>query len=597
MGKKGGLGKAAGNGSKNAKKDKQRHQKLIFRILSSYLLILILLLAVGGSGLYSIKQLEQSMKDMYTQRMQAVTNMMQLASYYDRLNGTIAAALLMSSTEMTSYITQIEVVREEIDTRVQLLMNQAAAYGLTAEKAVEFQSIWNDYSNDLYSVLDWMKKGTEDFGGSTGTTIALETYRSSLLDKSGVLTAYLEEAVETNQNLARISYENALSIQREIFIIQVGLAIAAVLFSALIGYIVTRSIVNPLRIVVQAASQIADGNLKTQVQIKRRDELGQLADSFNRMTERIRMMIEQVQEAGSQVSRYSNDLEANTAQVKQAVIQIADMMEEVAAGAERQETETKKSNQVIHGMLQSIERIRRSTGYVSESSQQAAMEATEGDWIVQKAIAQMKSIKESVQNLAAVVEVLEARSREVGKIVSTITEIAAQTNLLALNASIEAARAGEQGRGFAVVAEEVRKLAEQTGESARLITQLVTEIQSDTSMAVAAMNKGNQEAEAGMTHVNEAGAAFQKILASVQHVAEQVREVVEATGSLLEGSDRVTESLAEAEKITAETSSHTQSVAAATEEQLAYMEEVASTATNLNEMAKRLKDLMSRFEV
>ncbi|TRY23002.1 methyl-accepting chemotaxis protein [Brevibacillus sp. LEMMJ03] len=584
-------------GSVHTKEGGKHNQQLIFRIWGSYLLILVFLLAVGGSGLYSTKKLEQSMEDMYAKRMQAVTEMMQLSSYYDKLNGTIAAAFFMNNTDLSSYITQIEDIRGKIDVKVQILMNKSEAYGMTAERASEFQTIWNGYSNDLFSVLDWMKKGTENFGSGTGAAIALETYRSSLLDKAGMLTAYLEETVENNQNLAQSSYENARSIQHNMFALQIGLTIAAILFSGLIGYFVSRSIVNPLNVVVQAASRIAEGNMQTRVEIKRKDELGRLADSFNRMTDSIRGMIEQVKEASDHVSDFSEDLQENTVQVKKAVVQIADMMEEVAAGAERQVIETQKSNRVIHDMLQSIERIRRSTDFVSESSQRASEDAAQGDLSVQKAIDQMKSIKESVENLAAVVKVLEGRSREVEKIVSTITEIAAQTNLLALNASIEAARAGEHGRGFAVVAEEVRKLAEQTGESARLITRLIGEIQSDTELAVNAMNRGTKEVETGMTLVNEAGEAFQKILAGVQQVAAQIIEVAEAAGNLLEGSDQVTDSLAEAEKITAETSSHTQSVAAATEEQLAYMEEVSGYATSLSEMAKRLKNLINRFEV
>ncbi|MBO8162092.1 MAG: HAMP domain-containing protein [Brevibacillus sp.] len=573
------------------------NQKLIFRIWGSYLLILAFLLAVGGSGLFSTMMLEQSMEDMYTKRMQSVTEMMQLSSYYDKLNGTIATALLMNHTDVTSYVTQIEDIRGKIDTRVQILMNNSEAYGMTAEKASEFQTIWNGYSADLFSVLDWMKKGTEDFGSGTGAAIALETYRSNLLDKAGILTAYLEETVENNQNLARSSYESARSIQHHVFVIQIGLTIAAILCSGVTGHLVTRSIVNPLNVVVQAASRIAEGNMQTCVDIKRKDELGQLAESFNRMTDSIRRMIEQVKEASDHVSDYSEDLQANTVQVKKAVVQIAEMMEEVAAGAEKQAAETKKSNMAIHGMLQSIDQIRRSTDFVSESSQRASQEAALGDLSVQKAIAQMKSIKESVENLASVVKVLESRSREVGNIVGTIKDIAGQTNLLALNASIEAARAGEYGRGFAVVAEEVRRLAEQTDESARFVTQLIVEIQSDTDLAVNAMNKGTKEVETGMTLVNEAGEAFQKIIASVQQVAVQIIEVAEAAGNLLAGSDQVANSLAEAETITTETSSHTQSVAAATEEQLAYMEEVSSMATNLSQMAKKLKNLINRFEV
>ena len=137
----------------------------------------------------------------------------------------------------------------------------------------------------------------------------------------------------------------------------------------------------------------------------------------------------------------------------------------------------------------------------------------------------MESINNNVDTLALVVEGLGKRSFEIGAITEVITAIADQTNLLSLNAAIEAARAGEHGRGFAVVSDEVRKLAEQSAQSAQQISQLITLIQEETKKAVKSMEKVSTEVEQGTSAVNEAGKSFNQIQATVNDVTLQVEEV------------------------------------------------------------------------
>ena len=136
----------------------------------------------------------------------------------------------------------------------------------------------------------------------------------------------------------------------------------------------------------------------------------------------------------------------------------------------------------------------------------------------------MDKIHRSVNDTATVIQHLEERSKEIGKIIDVITGISSQTNLLALNAAIEAARAGEHGKGFAVVADEVKKLAEQSKESADQITTLVEEIQGDTERAVTVMRKGTNEVELGITVVQETGEGFKRILQSIDQVSSKFKK-------------------------------------------------------------------------
>ena len=209
----------------------------------------------------------------------------------------------------------------------------------------------------------------------------------------------------------------------------------------------------------------------------------------------------------------------------------------------------------------------------------------------------MAHIEDSVTNSAQVVTKLGERSKEIGQIVDTISGIAAQTNLLALNAAIEAARAGEQGRGFAVVADEVRKLAEQSQDAAKQISELISEIQGETDKAVRAMAEGTEEVKIGATVVNTAGATFEEIAQVVTDVAEQVREISAVMQELAGSSQQIVLSVREINKLCQDSSGEAQSVSAATEEQTASMEEIASASQSLSRLAQDLQTEISKFRI
>ena len=183
------------------------------------------------------------------------------------------------------------------------------------------------------------------------------------------------------------------------------------------------------------------------------------------------------------------------------------------------------------------------------------------------------------------------------EVVSFIKNIAGQTNLLGLNAAIEAARVGEQGRGFAVVAEEVRKLAEQSQEATKQISELIGGIQGDTEQAVAAMDNGTREVKLGAEVVNTAGQAFHEIVTLVEQVSDQVREVSSTIEQMAIGSQQIVESVNRIDHLSKEAAGQAQTVSAATEEQSASMEEIASSSQSLAQLALELRDAVGKFRV
>lgn len=193
------------------------------------------------------------------------------------------------------------------------------------------------------------------------------------------------------------------------------------------------------------------------------------------------------------------------------------------------------------------------------------------------------------------VDVLGDRSNRIGQIIGVITDIASQTNLLALNAAIEAARAGEQGRGFAVVAAEVRKLAEQSSDSAKEIVTMVQSIQEDTGRTVRMTEVVRDEVESGMMVAQHAGSAFERIQGGVLEVAQGFHEVSTAVKQVSTNTVVARESMQNVSGIARAAVASTENVSAASEEQLAAMEEITSAATALSEMAEQLQTVITKF--
>ncbi|MNE36425.1 Methyl-accepting chemotaxis protein McpA [compost metagenome] len=276
---------------------------------------------------------------------------------------------------------------------------------------------------------------------------------------------------------------------------------------------------------------------------------------------------------------------------------IAGIMSSVASGTDKQMTDLQTNMTTILEMSAAIQQIAASVQDISDASVRSAEYAQSGDESLQAAARQMDSINASIDSLSKQVMGFVNRSQEIGSLVGVIKGIASQTNMLALNATIEAARAGEQGRGFAVVADQVRRLAEQSGESANLIAEMAAGIQKDASSAVTTMKLSMSEVREGTGIIGNAGHAFGEIRISVDSLAGQVQEVSGAVEEITAATDEIVESIRKVTQISETTASSTQHVSAASQEQMASVEQIASSASTLSTMAQALQGLVARFNV
>jgi methyl-accepting chemotaxis protein len=376
------------------------------------------------------------------------------------------------------------------------------------------------------------------------------------------------------------------------------LSVFSVLLSITVGFTMIRLVTKPLIQLKSKFKDIAEGNLATMnLKTSKKDEMSEIFESAKQMIQSLKLIITQVRDTSLQLASSSQQLTVNVEETTRANESIASANEQLVVTADNQLRNITETASVIQEMSAGITQVANHSSDVAELADQANDASQDGGTAVSQVTIQMGDINETVQQLSGLIQNLSSRSEEIGKILDIITGISAQTNLLALNAAIEAARAGEHGRGFAVVADEVRKLAEQSTESARQINELITTIQSDTINAVMSMEQGKQKVESGMCKVEEATRSFKIIEDAISTVRDKVQEVSIASQQMSVGSNKIVQTIEIVTQAAEETAGSCQQNAAATEEQLAAMEQVNSSIISLSNMANQLETIVQRFKV
>ncbi|WP_420806013.1 methyl-accepting chemotaxis protein [Bacillus kwashiorkori] len=311
----------------------------------------------------------------------------------------------------------------------------------------------------------------------------------------------------------------------------------------------------------------------------------------------LRTIFQRVKEASEQLAASSEQLSASSQESQAASEQIANTIEELASGSENQVQTVANSNESITSMVKQTETIAVNSNIVKTGVIGAKEDAANGRDKLQKVAAQMHEIQHQVETLAKSVHLLNKHSSEIGQFNNVISDIAEQTNLLALNAAIEAARAGEHGRGFAVVADEVRKLAEQSANSARNITEQIQIIQNENQHTLQSMKVTMKEVDTGIEVVEQANTAFHQIETAINEIVQQINHVEDSVQQLETETSNVHQSMLQVSKVADIAATGTQTVTAATEEQLATMEEIASSSHDLAKMAEDLQQIITRFKL
>lgn len=370
------------------------------------------------------------------------------------------------------------------------------------------------------------------------------------------------------------------------------------LIAFLLFYVLTRPMIQRIQTSAQRLQVVASGDLTIEdIEIKSKDETGMLMRAISQMSKDLSIVIKQVKEASLLVASSSQQLSASTEQTSEASRLINLAIHEVAVGAEEQLSSITHSTEAVLEISRGMDQAASAIQSMADSSAEANGRAKLGTEVVSQSIQQMNLIQQTVEEASNVIHALEGKSKEIDEITVAITDIANQTHLLALNASIEAAHAGEHGQGFAVVASEVRKLADQSGQSAEKIGGLIHHIQADANRAVLAMSQGTKVVQQGLDQVQQSGIAFHDIANTVGEISSQSQEVSAIVEQVHANSYKTVSMMERMTEIIQESSNNTQSVAASLEEQEASSEEISAAVAHLSVMADELQLLIQKFKV
>lgn len=492
--------------------------------------------------------------------------------------------------------TTLDIGLTELNKSIENLKVGETGYGFIVSKSGIYVSHRDAQKNLQVKITDESETGLRDIAnhiteatatGMTQATIAGQTQYVTFapIGETGMTLATVMPAAEINGPITQYFY---------ISLIIFGVSIS--IFLVLLYWFVNRQVARPLlQLKASIVNLVEKKDLTQTIPIRRKDEIGDVATAVNAFITDLHGMMQNINGYTGQVGTVSETSAKKAHEARLAFGQVASSFQEVATGTENQQHSAEESARAMEEMANGIQRIAEASSTMAESSKHMANEAVAGNQSVEKVSGQMDSINRSVSHSADVVRSLDSRSAEISQIVEVIASIASQTNLLALNAAIEAARAGEQGRGFAVVADEVRKLAEQSNDSANQIANLITEIQRETTSAVQAMDEGTREVEAGIQIAHETGEAFRRIMDSTQDVADQVQEISSVAEQMSAATEQVTASILQLSSIAKESAESASSVAASTEEQRISMNQLSTSAEQLNQMAKELQQMINRF--
>ena len=494
--------------------------------------LLVLTLATSITLMLELNSANQRMASIYNNRVMPMQQLKLIADAYG-----------IKLVETTNKVYNQQILAESgKDTLTQARNDAQAAWNaymqtqLTAEEkalADRVNTLLEAISPRIDDVLRLFERDDHEGLGS------FIEYR--LFPSVSPLAASLQQLSAMQEQLALQAYEEAQAAStRTMMLAAVTVAILLVL-TLISASLIIRTITRNLDSAVQVAETVAQGDLRSHIEVTSKDELGRLMLALKGMNNnllsivgRIRESSESIATGATQISTGNNDLSQRTEEQASNLQQTAASMEELAST------------------------VRHNTDNAQQATtlaRNAAHTASQGG--------------EAMEQVTQTMETISASSRKIADIIGVIDGIAFQTNILALNAAVEAARAGEQGRGFAVVAGEVRALAQRSAEAAKEIKSLIT-----ASVA---------NVDAGSSQVAEAGKSMQEIVESVRRVTDLIGEISAAVHEQHDGFAQVNQAVSNLDQMT--------------QQNAALVEESSAAATAMNEQAQRLAQVVAVFNV
>jgi methyl-accepting chemotaxis protein len=478
------------------------------------------------------------------------------------------------------------------------------------------------------TVLSRLKENTDKY--------SLFTYRDhpQVVSLAQVVSVTPEENLIETLDWHLVVYQDTAEVMQPVSSLMRNTLLTSLgvfLFATILAIIAARSLASPITRLTAVTSKLAAGDLSVQAEVRSNDEIGELAKTFNHMTDQLRqnMANEQAQHKYVQetIARYADfttqvmqgrltaRLPINGHNQDDPLVQLGKSLNEMTTNLHRMITQTREAannlsaaateilaatSQQASGATEQSAAITQTTSTVDEvktisehsssrlnevaSTSQRTVEVTRaGQKSVQEMIESMAQIKERVEAIAENTLALSEQTQQIGEIITTVNEIAAQSNILALNASVEAARAGEHGKGFAVVAMEVRNLAEQSKQATAQVRTILSEIQKATNLTVMATEEGAKGVDEGVLLAAQARESIEKLSGAVNEATQVATQVVAGGQQLQTGIEQIAMAIQQISQVTVQS--------------LASTRQTEKSAQTLNDLARRLNEDIALYEL